>query len=56
MKPRRDSDQRRSYAARRFSLAVDRLIMATQPADRDKARQWADLWGKLAKHRPERGH
>lgn len=35
----RDIYQQRAYAARRASRAVDRLIVATQPTDQDRARR-----------------
>lgn len=47
-KPHRDAHQRRAYAARRASLAVDRLIRSTSLNDRDKASLWAKAWGVRA--------
>lgn len=41
---KRDFFQRRSYAARRMSKAVDRVILATHAADREKARKWVEAW------------
>jgi hypothetical protein len=41
---KRDFFQRRSYAARRMSKAVDRLILATDAADREQARKWVEVW------------
>lgn len=45
---RRDIHQRRAYAARRVSLAVDRMILAMQPADEQQAMRWAKAWAKRA--------
>lgn len=45
----RDLHQRRAYAARRASLAVDRLILAKSDVDLAKAARWAELWGKVAR-------
>ncbi len=36
--------QRRSYAARRMSKAVDRLFLATIASDEDRARKWVEAW------------
>ena len=47
-RPRRDSDQRRAYAMRRLSLAVDRMVLAKQPADEDQAMRWVDVWSLVA--------
>jgi hypothetical protein len=46
--------QRRAYAARRMSLAVDRQILA--PLDQDKARagRWVLAWAALAGLTPPR--
>jgi hypothetical protein len=41
---KRDFFQRRAYAARRLSVAVDRGILATSPADREQARRWVEAW------------
>ena len=49
MRPRRDSDQRRAYAMRRLSLAVDRTIRAAQPADEERAMRWVEAWAVVAK-------
>ena len=48
MKPRRDVHQRRAYAERRASLAVDRVIVAKSRAERDRASLWARAWGARA--------
>jgi hypothetical protein len=37
--------QRRSYAARRMSLAVDRVIRSENPA---AARRWVNAWAAAA--------
>jgi hypothetical protein len=41
---KRDFFQRRAYAARRMSKAVDRGILATSPADREQAQRWINVW------------
>lgn len=41
---KRDIYQRRSYAARRMSKAVDRFILASDFVERDKARKWVEAW------------
>lgn len=41
--------EKRQYAARRASLAVDRLIRARSDVDLIKAARWAELWGKFAR-------
>jgi len=41
--------EKRQYAARRASLAVDRLIRARSDVDLAKAARWAELWGKVAR-------
>ena len=48
MRPRRDIHQRRAYAERRASLAVDRMIRATQPADEEHAIRWVNAWAAVA--------
>jgi hypothetical protein len=48
MKIIRSSTQRSAYAARRASLAVDRLLEANSSADRNKASSWAKAWGMRA--------
>lgn len=45
---RRDIHQRRAYAARRLSLAVDRIIVAASKPDRDKVKLWANVWARRA--------
>lgn len=45
----RDLYQRRAYATRRASLAVDRLIGAKSEDELAKATSWAELWGKVAR-------
>jgi hypothetical protein len=45
----RDLYQRRAYAARRASLAVDRLIRAMSEDELAKATRWAELWGEIAR-------
>lgn len=41
---KRDKHQRRAYALRRMSLAVDRVIRANDKADKDHAAKWAAAW------------
>jgi hypothetical protein len=41
---RRDSFQRKAYAIHRMSSAAQRLMQATNAADKDKARAWMDRW------------
>lgn len=42
--PIRDIHQRRAYAARRASLAVDRMVRTTSPIERNQAILWAKAW------------
>lgn len=51
---RRDIHQRRTYALRRASKAVDRLIVAQALPQKLKASRWAELWGAIAGIRPTR--
>jgi hypothetical protein len=44
----RDTHQRKAYAARRASRAVDRLIRAQSDQEKAQARIWANLWGMAA--------
>ena len=48
----KNRDQRRAYAMRRLSLAVDRTIRATQPADEERAMRWVEAWAVIAKLQP----
>lgn len=48
MTRRRDRHQRIAYAARRASLAVDRMIRATNQQEKDRAASWAQAWGRRA--------
>jgi hypothetical protein len=41
----RDTHQRKAYAARRASQAVDRMIRAQSERENAQARVWANLWG-----------
>ena len=43
------TEQRQNYAARRASLAVDRLILAKTLSERMDAVGWAERWGKIAR-------
>ena len=45
----RDIYQRKAYAMRRMSLAVDRLKQATSADDREKARYWIQIWGAVSR-------
>lgn len=40
----RDFHQRRAYALRRMTLAVDRVIRATNPAEQDRLKRWVQAW------------
>lgn len=44
----RDRYQRRGYALRRASLAVDRMIRAAAPDEKAQAARWAAAWGAKA--------
>ena len=48
LRPARSVGHRETYAARRASLAVDRLIRAKSEDELAKATRWAELWGKVA--------
>lgn len=41
---KRDFFQRRAYAARRMSKAVDRAILATDAVKRAQACRWVEAW------------
>jgi hypothetical protein len=41
---RRDTFQRKAYAIHRMNSAAQRLMQATDAADRDNARAWMDRW------------
>lgn len=43
-----DAQQRKQYAARRSSRAMDRQILATDVESRDRAAAWAIAWGVAA--------
>lgn len=45
---RRDKHQRKAYAARRASRAIDRLIRAKSAQEKAQACIWANLWGVAA--------
>lgn len=45
----RTTDQRRAYARRRMSLAVDRQIVATLDQDKTSAGRWVLAWARLAR-------
>lgn len=48
MMRRQSNERRQAYAARRASLAVDRMIRATAPEEKERARRWANAWGVIA--------
>lgn len=41
---KRDIHQRRAYALRRMSLAVDRVIRATNRAEQERLKHWVQAW------------
>ncbi|KIA79983.1 hypothetical protein QR66_12925 [Chromobacterium piscinae] len=41
---KRDIYQRRAYALHRMSLAVDRVIRATDPAEKERLKHWVQAW------------
>lgn len=41
--------QRRAYALRRLSRAVDRSIVSTDEHEKLQAKKWATLWARKAK-------
>jgi hypothetical protein len=45
---RRSKNQRRMYAQRRASKAVERLLSAKTSAAKVQAAKWARLWEKVA--------
>jgi hypothetical protein len=47
----RDIYQRKAYAIRRMSLAINRLKHATTPYDREKATCWIKIWGDVSRIR-----
>ncbi|MFS0757786.1 hypothetical protein ABC383_24285 [Noviherbaspirillum sp. 1P10PC] len=42
---RRDIFQRKAYATYRMHLAARRAILASTPAEQDRARVWEAVWG-----------
>lgn len=40
--------RRRTYAAKRATKAVDRMILAESIEGKQRAARWADAWGKLS--------
>ena len=50
---RRDKYQRQAYALRRMSKAVDRMILATSPAERERLKQWIQAWAIIGGLRKE---
>ena len=49
---RKDPRQRRLYASRRMSLAVDRMIRAKDKVQKDQAARWVTAWATAAGIRP----
>lgn len=49
---RRDIHQRRAYAQRRMSKAVDRGILADTAAEKKRAANWVMLWARNGKAIP----
>lgn len=45
---RKDKHQRKAYALRRMSLAVDRLIVSKSGYDKHRASRWVLAWACLA--------
>jgi hypothetical protein len=45
---RRDKHQRKAYALRRLSKAVDRSINAKSDDEKAMAKKWAQAWGRNA--------
>lgn len=41
---KRDNHQRRAYALRRMTLAVDRVIRASSPAEKERLKHWVQAW------------
>jgi len=41
---KRDKYQRQAYALRRMSKAVDRVILATSPAEQERLKHWVQAW------------
>jgi hypothetical protein len=52
---RRDKYQRQAYALRRMSKAVDRALLANDPAIKSRAGRWAYLWREYSGFRPDLG-
>lgn len=46
--PHRNTHERRTYAARRMSLAVDRLIVAVNMKEKEFAAKWIAAWSIVA--------
>jgi hypothetical protein len=45
---RKDRYQRKAYAMRRMSLAVDRVIVARLDSDKHRASRWVRAWASVA--------
>lgn len=43
--------RRRTYAAKRATKAVDRMILAESIEDKQRAARWADAWARLSDYR-----
>ena len=46
---RNNNYQRRFYAMHRSMVAMNRMIRATQPADKERALCWSNAWADFAK-------
>lgn len=45
---KKDIHQRRAFALRRVSRAVDRMIVATAQIDKERAARWVQAWARVA--------
>lgn len=41
---KRDTHQRRAYALHRMTIAVDRVIRATNPTEQERLKHWVQAW------------
>lgn len=41
---KRDIQQRRAYAMHRMTLAVDRVLQTTNPAEQERLKRWVQAW------------
>jgi hypothetical protein len=47
----RNRDQRKVYAAYRMSMAVERLILSTDPTTKQRAAFWIIAWAMVVRNR-----